>query len=220
MSRKQQLLGATILVLLLIVVALLINQNQNDIENGDTTITPTEIVTITPLPRNRGTPPLTPTITNGSGQTQGWQTVTSNTLNLSIMHPPAAEVSQNQQDGSLRISVLGEEQEQQTELTDGLILTFNAFQPQNNQSLQQFVNERRTEIQNQEITEGVSSVSSTNVGSHSGFTFTVNGEMGISRYYFISPNSQVIEIVEIIRPSNNSNYLQISTNILNSIEAL
>jgi hypothetical protein len=220
MDRRQQVLGATILVLLLIVVALLINQNQEQMDNNDTVPSPTEAITIIPPGRNRGTPPLTPAVTNGAGQTRGWQTLTSDTLNLTVMYPPGAEVNQNQPESDLRISIIGEEQKQQTELTDGLVLIFNAYQPQNNQSLQEFVNERRTQIQSQETTESVSSVNSTNIGSHSGFTFTVDGEMGISRYYYISPSSQVIEITEVIQPQDSANYKQISTNVLNSLEVL
>lgn len=137
---------------------------------------------------------------------EGWQVYQSSEHEFSIQHPSEMEISQTARD-AVEFMLLGPSQEPNTELFDGIRLTF--LSGERNQDLESFVQEQRQEQLDQPTTEEVTEKTSVSLAGFQGFEYTVTGPFGDIRYVFLpAGEDEYLEISEAVYDPTGQGFQQ------------
>ncbi len=117
---------------------------------------------------------------------EGWEEYENEDFDFTLSHPPEAQMSTEA--GQVKVQVLGEDNEPNTEVTDGITGYINT-EPIAQEGLETTANQVFTqrEANSQEI---VSEVESSSFAERSGYTFQLRNQLGSVTTYHILPASE------------------------------
>jgi len=151
--------------------------------------------------------------------TQNWETYTDDTLNFSLQHPPDAEVS-SPQNNIRRIRLLGSDNTEDTEISDGF--TFTVTRNQNASqysSLEEYGQDVIANVQQKPDLELLNDRGITPLGKNDTYIYVSRTALGNTKttYLFLPENTnQGYKVSVSVQDPNQNGYSNITTTMLNT----
>lgn len=167
------------------------------------------------LPQNSPTLTAIPT-DNQRSYPDGWMPFRSDSMGLSLYHPPQMSVTQ-MEDGLVRLLVTGPSQVMGTEMYDGILVTLFK-KPYQAGSLRELVERETEQKKNDPVYIEVSDIEEVRIGNTLGYAVIESSLGEFTQIYLPAGPNEYVQLTYIMEDPTNQGYAQILNTLLQSIE--